>query len=266
MRPYYFLFLLAAPMLASCGFRDPLAGSDSDIVTNFTKCRLHPAQGRHSILQPWRNLPVRVVLDRNFYATDEQEQAKHIKGAIQRWNDWGKLKGLNIFTIVNDDQEAASGSNIPVTETCDLRSIMINQAQNVDIGIWKIEAGGDARNTRDVGGTQCNLLERDIQGLAAWNLSSNRIDKAAIILNFDTWNRPGVATFDLESIALHELGHALGLLHSCKISPGDQTSAPDCASASIRLFRTAVMFPSLGESTLRRNLRQNDYNRINCLY
>jgi hypothetical protein len=74
---------------------------------------------------------------------------------------------------------------------------------------------------------------------------------------------------DVESLLLHELGHVLGMLHSCNGSTDgsiDGTSAPACQSGLNSQYLEAVMFPFLEIGQLRRKLQQNDYNRINCLY
>lgn len=89
-----------------------------------------------------------------------------------------------------------------------------------------------------------------------------------ILLNFDDYNRAGKPVYDLESEALHELGHVLGLLHSCNGSSRgilDRTTAVACESAP-QAYKDAVMFPFLSDRELRTHLSQNDIDRINCLY
>jgi hypothetical protein len=91
---------------------------------------------------------------------------------------------------------------------------------------------------------------------------------ASVLLNFADFNAPGKPELDIESLFLHELGHVLGMLHSCNGSSAenlDPTSAPVCYNAPIE-FQKAVMFPFLDVRQYRRILQQNDYDRVNCLY
>ena len=73
---------------------------------------------------------------------------------------------------------------------------------------------------------------------------------------------------DLQSIITHEMGHMIGVNHSCE-STG-KTGTPACNSSPAEYF-AAIMFPvfgfdasGLGES--KRVLQDNDEGRANCLY
>lgn len=70
---------------------------------------------------------------------------------------------------------------------------------------------------------------------------------------------------DLETITLHEIGHIMGLDHSCGNSP-----LPSCSTAPPSYIE-AVMYPAFGfdaggAGEQKRSLRDNDEGRANCLY
>ncbi len=75
---------------------------------------------------------------------------------------------------------------------------------------------------------------------------------------------------DIESIALHEFGHLVGLRHSCE--GFEANGIPKCDSPSLnQAYLAAVMFPAVvfdssGNGEVKRDLQQNDMERANCLY
>jgi hypothetical protein len=277
---FYSALILAPAILAlaaSCSAR-PSAARQAGRITNFTNCQIRSDQGTGSFQGSWAGLPIPLVLDRDFYMTDEGEAVTPLRNAAETWNAWARLRGLQAFRITNDVSGASGGRDIPEISSC-VQAAYSSAVTDV-VGIWKISTHGFHKNQRDSCGRDATTgkLNRilyyneesgaGVQGQTDWIVQSGRITGASILLNFEGYNAPGRQRIDVESLLLHELGHVLGLLHSCNGSSGDAidgTSSPACGIAP-DAYTEAVMFPYLEVAQERRELKQNDYDRINCIY
>ncbi len=85
----------------------------------------------------------------------------------------------------------------------------------------------------------------------------NSFSAAVMELNYVNFYRAGTPTPDLQSIVTHELGHLLGLNHSC-VGSGCSGAPAD--------YSAAIMFPTFSIGTQKRSLNTNDEGRANCLY
>jgi hypothetical protein len=265
-----FLFLGAA-LFSACSAR-PSGGLNLGRVVNYTQCVLPSDQGRGSLEGSWSRIPVPVVFDNDFYLTDNGEIMPSMRAAITSWNTWAGLKGLSGFSITSDGSGLGAGREIPAVTDC-AQATYTSQVTDV-VGIWKISSSGNHDNVRAAckptsTGAPGRILTTGVQGQTDWITLNGRITGASILLNFDEFNSPGNQHVDVESLLLHELGHVLGLLHSCNGSTAgsiDGTSAPNCRAGISSQYLDAAMFPFLEVNLIRRKLGQNDYNRINCLY
>ncbi len=275
LRSLLLFFPIASMALSSCSVRVSNA-ANAGRVTNYLSCALPKDQGRGSLHGQWGGLPVPVVLDRDFYVADNGEVVPALRSALQTWNNWAALRGFQGFSLKNDGTGLSAGRDIPELTDCAQASYSSSVADMV--GIWKINSVGFRRNQRPSCGVNPDsspgkILPFGVQGQTDWIIQSGRIVGSSILLNFEDYNSPGKQRIDVESLLLHELGHVLGLLHSCNGSGGggiDSTTSPACYSGGVLTaapaYANAVMFPFLEVAQERRKLQQNDYNRINCLY
>ena len=232
-----------------------------------TSCKLPRDQGSGSLLSQCDQLPITLVFDQEFYRQNQGRDALALNRAVKTWNDWAKQKGKVAFVIANDGY----GMEIPKVNGCSASEY--NRWTGGAVGVWKIDGVGYRANQRP----SCGLREDGSMGKILpgqsqtdWSLQKGRIKEASVLLNFESFNAPGKPRIDVESMFLHELGHVLGLLHSCNGSTSesaDSTTAPSCfASTTPQAYLDAVMFPFLETNQTRRELGENDFNRINCLY
>ena len=261
----FLISLCIGPLLPGCT-ATPSESAKAGRVVNYTNCQLPPDQGRGSFQGAWADIPVPLVIDKDFYITDEGEALSSVKGAIETWNSWARLKGMTGFRIVDDGAGTSGGREIP--EVVDCNQASYSSSVTDAVGIWKISTHGFRRNARPACLAQKKILPEGVQGQTDWIVQNSRIVGASVLLNFEGFNAPGKQLIDLESLLLHEVGHVLGLLHSCNgttLESIDGTSSPACGLAPAP-YVNAVMFPYLDVARERRDLMQNDYSRINCLY
>lgn len=269
------IYPLIALLAASCSAR-PYGGTEKGIITNYTNCQLPADQGRGSFQGNWASLPIPIVFDKDFYVADNGEVMPAFRSATNTWNHWASLRGMQAFRIVDDGSGQAGGRDIPTIADTGCSQAAYSSGVTDAVGIWKIATAGDHANIRSACGAAKRILAFDptsgagVQGQTDWIVINGKIAGASILLNYEGFNAPGRARIDSESLLLHEMGHVLGLLHSCNPSDGgtsDGTSAPSCNAASTpNSYKNAVMYPFLQISQERRTLTQNEYNRINCLY
>jgi hypothetical protein len=251
----------------------PSSALNNGRVVNYTSCALPKDQGVGSLHGAWSSLPVKLVLDNDFYVADGGAVLPSLRGSVQSWNTWATLRGFSgAYNLTND------GSGLAIPELTDCSQASYSASLPGTVGVWKIASAGFHANRRASCGTNSDgspgkLLSFGVQGQTDWIIQNGRITGASVLLNFEDYNSPGKQPIDVQSLLLHELGHVLGLLHSCNGSSGgsvDSTTAPACFTDGVLSAATeytnAVMFPFLQVGQLRQSLTQNDYNRINCLY
>lgn len=246
----------------------PTGATEQGRVINFTNCQLPADQGKGSYQGAWASIPVPLAFDKDFYIADNGEAVDALRGAVNTWNDWAHIKGRQAFNLTSDGSGVSAGRDIPDDLANECSQAAYSAAITDVVGIWKISTYGPRANRRDGCGTQEKILPDGVQGQTDWIVVNKKIVGSSILLNFEGFNAPGKLAIDVESLLLHELGHVLGLLHSCNGSTDDSTdstTSPSCDTAR-KQYIEAVMFPFLLPGIIRRDLKQNDYARINCIY
>lgn len=197
--------------------------------------------------------PIPVRIDSAF-SWDEAEQAKL---AIATWNDFGHtLIGQDFYTIVTDGEDfpeyvrsedcgasqASGDSNVLVL----MRATRRNQR-----GIERVPSPANA----------VGITYRCTEG--------DQAQRQLTVINVDR-----VGPSQVGSVVLHELGHGLGLDHSCDGNNGGRADFRGCFGIPLgHPYHLAVMYPTLqvngsseGGPEIKNELTQNDMDRLACRY
>jgi hypothetical protein len=236
-------------LLASCA-------SNTDSYTK--ECVLNSNQ-KGTINGRWSAKPVPIaVIVNDFNAAEVQA----IRASIGTWNDFFQAsKGFQLF-LANGAPLSTVPSSTPKISTSSICSQNFLSASgfNQPIVIQKVISGwSHSTGIMAITGT-CPQV---VAGAQFKYFSS-----AVMEVNYANFFSPGLPQPDLQSIITHELGHLLGLNHSCDGVSGSSTMV-SCAQAP-QDYLQAIMFPSLGfdgtRGKVNRALRTNDQQRANCLY
>lgn len=162
-------------------------------------------------------------------------------------NDPGNDKVIQNYNPKNDPTNGAGFTALSNTHTT---------WNNVTTSSFTFEYGEDTRRCPSLvkecrgdqtfdGNNDVAWLKLNSQNILAVTWSGTWIDEADIALNTDfNWETDGINDYDIETVFLHENGHALGLGHSIDFS--------------------AIMFPSYQK--VNRDLQQDDIAGVSFLY
>ena len=239
------LLVVAAFFTTSCAPKSE--GVSTQCVVNTDQSSLFKG---HWTFQP---IPLAVVV------TDfNQTELQAIEAAIQTWNTFfTQSKGVSLY-LENSSSSAIlaevsqGGTRITSATTC-TQTVVNNNGFTKQIMIYKNASGWTYGNSIMALTSLCPVTT----GTSEFRMFTS----AVMEINFVNFFNIGQPVPDLQSIVTHELGHMLGLDHSC-VGTG-------CSGASAD-YTNAVMYPTLGfigiNGQVKRALQTNDEHRANCLY
>lgn len=211
-------------------------------------CNL-PSDQANSLQGEWAKTPIKISYHSGeFSGTDKAD----IAAAAGVWNDF--FNASKSFSIIEVGDESALNQSVP--------NCTAGAGADGTV-LYKVASGWSHGGSAVAVTLFCTIN------------SGGKVPKMTnAILKFNYQNYWGGTTGktpDMQSIAVHELGHLIGLDHSCGAlrSGLPNVACPDANSGNFLV--DTVMYPTVffndsGEGEIKTDLRTNDQERANCLY
>jgi len=201
----------------------------------------------------WASHPIPLAVEAADFTAAELTA---LKAAIATWNNFYKeSKGFELYLSDSSSPLAltsSGGTRVSQGTVCSETLVGPNGFTN-KIMIYKTTAGWTYGSSIMALTSTCPVITA--------NSTYRKFVSAVMEINFQNYFNAGQPVPDLQSIVTHELGHMLGLNHSC--------TGTGCTGAPTN-YTSAMMYPSLGfdgtAGRVKRTLTTNDQERANCLY
>jgi len=219
------------------------------------ECAL-PADQSATLEGKWNVKPVQIALQAGAFSAEEKSA---IIQAADSWNSfYEKSLGFKIFEYGDPSSPRESGGAKPA-QLC-ATSIIAGDKFSGTVNIYKL-AQWSSSNHQAIALT--SLCPTAGKPLPAFKM-------AMLEVNYQDFFVSGKKQPDLQSIMLHEMGHIVGLDHSCNTT--QKSGFPLCSDPALppdyfqAVMYPVILFDSGGFGEQRRSLQTNDMGRANCLY
>jgi hypothetical protein len=245
-----------------------LSSTQNEVKVYSKECVI-PQDQSGTISGKWPVTPIPVAVAQGNF--DDAETAD-ITAALDSWNDFFKAsKGNPIFDygVTTDSSGTKSGTLRTSTATSTTQSafcakgILQGTQFTGNVVIYKISAWPAKYSSSAIALTSFCTTPSSSQ-------TYPRMHMAAMEVNYKNFFAQGQKLPDLQSIILHELGHLIGLNHTCEASA--KSGVPSCNDPNLSPdYISASMFPvftfdQTGMGQQKRDLQTNDQTRTNCVY
>lgn len=252
------ILLGSVSVLAGCAVGDEEGGF-------IGQCSL-PADQAKTLTGRWRTAPVYLAFRNGHFNSYEQGL---MMNAIDVWNRFYlATQGFEIFDYGSRDVPRTSDNEKPSGGICSRNIVNASGSFNGAVVIHK-------RSTWPYTSQASAIAITTICAqMATPSVPIQPMYNAVMEINYENFFITGKQVPDLTTLLVHELGHMIGLDHSCasQYDSGSATHPPLCSSSSLDpLYYEAAMFPTVnfkadGTGYVRRALNFNDQGRASCLY